>query len=296
MVEEPDNQVVCRIAFMVDDSRSSITQLLRLLAPFSQAGGQPKWTLDASQSQYLGPDAAVMLLAAVLMARHRGQHVTVRLPTEPESLRAFCAFSGLRHWMNGEAHPDSGHPKNVTIPLRVIEHASFRDADPLIDLVMRQTGISDESAEYLRLCVNEVTQNIEDHAESPIGGVFCARYMKVSSEVRVAIVDRGIGIATSLRRRYPNISSGAEALSRVIAGGYTTRSRPNNAGLGLSHLWNSVGRLKGSVLIISEDGLLGRHPDRARTMAAPLDPPFEGTGLFFTLPVQTGPQFKESYD
>lgn len=78
------------------------------------------------------------------------------------------------------------------------------------------------------------------------------------------------------------------ALERVIRGGYSTRSRPNNAGLGLSHLWNSVGGLGGAILILSENGCAEYRHGYADNIQA-LNPPFPGTAVFFTLPVQPQP-------
>lgn len=279
--------IECSVEGNVNDSRRSMQALLKQLRQMLQADGAGSYRLDLTNCRYLGPGAAAVLLSIALEARRRQQSLDVSPPIEPPALTAFYGFSGLRHHFEGGPPSDSSHPDNVTVPLRVLTRANFRDADPIIELIRRHTGISDESAEYLRLCVNELTQNIEDHAQSAIGGVCCARYFTGKPEVRVAIVDRGVGIATTLRRRYPEIKDSQTALRNVVAGGYSTHSRPNNAGLGLSQLWNSVRHLGGEVLLLSEGAFAEHRANSPQDRIESLDPPFPGTAVFFTLPVDT---------
>jgi hypothetical protein len=79
--------------------------------------------------------------------------------------------------------------------------------------------------------------------------------MKNIAEVRVAIVDRGRGIASTLRGQYPELRDAPEALRRVVQGGYTAKSRPNNMGVGISNFCSIVvQQLRGEVFIVTEDG------------------------------------------
>ncbi|HTW93997.1 MAG TPA: hypothetical protein VMD30_04325, partial [Tepidisphaeraceae bacterium] len=106
-----------------------------------------------------------------------------------------------------------------------------------------------------------------------------------SGEVRVAIADRGIGIAASLRHRYPEIRTAKQALEKVIGGGVSARSRPSNMGCGISNLCNViVNVLRGELFIISGEGMADGAPGhaiRSRDFTAG----FPGTGVFFTIPV-----------
>jgi len=275
------------IDFNVDDTAASVAMLIRRLAPLVlRETSDLLWHLDMTKCRYLGPDAAAVLGATVLDSRRRGKILTVGLPTSPSSLVGFCHFSGLETLLRGSALPDPSAPENETIPLRTFMHANYRDADPLIDLIRRHAGISVESEDYLRMSINEVTQNVEDHAQSPIGGLCCARFLRSRNQVRVAIVDFGRGIPQSLQSRYPDIHRGAMALARVTEGRFTAQSRPSNAGLGINWLWNIVGTLGGRIFILSGDGLAENISGKNRRIAA-LKFPFPGTGVFFTLPVDT---------
>lgn len=136
----------------------------------------------------------------------------------------------------------------------------------------------------MRTCVQEVTQNVVDHAASSIGGVMSARYFAASNEVRVGIVDRGMGIGTSLRGKHPDTKDSFVALTRVIEGGYSSKSRPNNMGLGVSNLFQLTNTIGGRICVISGDARAEVHPG-GKPSVETLPFLFPGTGVFFSLPL-----------
>ena len=171
------------------------------------------------------------------------------------------------------------------MPLRRILAARWSDPTPIIQLVNHYLAIAEEPEEYLRICVHEVIQNIEDHADSPIGGVMCARYMTSAQQVRVAIVDRGVGIYTTLKRQHADTTP-ENALRRVLKGQFSAMSRPNNAGLGICNLTSMIEYLRGDFVIISEDATVEGRAGSVRKFSS-LPNRFPGTAVFFTLPVRS---------
>ena len=231
----------------------------------------------------MGPDAAAVVVACALAARRQGVHATVDLPSGDSKLEAFLKYSGVDHFVTG-APPHPADP-DVVIPVRLHTESSFSDPDAIINLIARHVSITVEAEELLRACVNEVIQNVEDHARSDIGCVTCARFLKNRAEVRVAIVDRGRGIGTSLRARYASILDTAQALRHVIEGGYTAKSRPNNMGVGISNLAGIVvQQFRGELFIVSEDAFADGKAGRIPT-ARDLGARFPGTAVFFTVPL-----------
>lgn len=241
--------------------------------------------LDLTRCRYIGPDAAVLLAAALIELRRRRVPVLIKWPSGPHELRAFCQFSGLLE-LYEELTPYTQKdydPTHNVLRLRILTEATFRDAEPVINLVRAHVGIPEDTEEYLRICVNEVIQNIVDHAASPIGGFICARFMTKSNEVRIAIADRGLGIYTTLRRVYPDTTP-KSALERVLAGKFTAQSRQNNAGLGINHLKGILKNLGGQLCIISGSAMATMKPGRVDI--SELEFTFGGTAVFFTIPVQ----------
>ncbi len=277
-MERPLNTVT--IDFNVDDDFSSIRAMMARLVPFSQSSCG-SLLIDLSLSQYLGPDAAVVLTAFVKLLQFQSVAVEVRLPSHGP-LAGFCEFSGLRQQFEGSAAPDPTHPDCVTVPLRFHNQARLRDVEPIERLVRAYVPFSEDRASALQIAFSEVLQNVEDHAKSEVGAISCARLIASRNEVRVAVVDMGLGIVTTLSKRHPQIGSGGAALGRVMAGGWSAMSRRNNAGLGLNNLLLCVTRTGGRLFVISESGgfLADRHDHRT----VELDFRFPGTGIFFTLP------------
>lgn len=277
---------VCTIDFTLDDSRASMHAFLRRVAPmlneFPDIG--TGWVVDCERCQYLGPDAAALLFALHLDAIEHGGRVDIRLPAAPPALASFCSYSWLSHWLHGGPTADPSHPANETVPLEQFSAPRANQADALVNLIRRHAELQIDEEDYLRICIGEVAQNIADHAQSPIGGVSCARFIASSRQVRVAIVDRGVGIPNSLRGRHPELHDDQVALRRVLEGNYSSKTYERNMGLGISNLGLVVKNLTGDLVIVS-----GGATVETRTAKTPrfFENPayFHGTCVFFTLRV-----------
>lgn len=233
--------------------------------------------------EYLGPWAASVLFATVLRGRQLGQDPKVELPTAPVELRAYCAFSGMSMHFAGGPAPEPDHRDCETIPLMQFREARGDLANGLLKLVRRHRAIDLDTEDNLRTCVQEVTQNVIDHSDSPIGGVMSARYFSASQEVRVGIVDRGMGVLASLRRARPAVKDAETALRLISRGGVSSKSRPNNMGLGVSNLFCLMDIVQGRIAVFSSDAVarsVGSSVEIERTRTV-----FPGTAVFFTLPL-----------
>jgi hypothetical protein len=273
------------IDFAVDDDMRAVVPFLERLGPLlGQPTAQP-WTIDLRNCSYLGPDAAVVLMALLVQARMEGREWRILLPEGPPALVGFCRFSGLTWEATGRDPPDPDHPRNETLRLTRFMRASWNLQDPLIRLVQKHIPLSTDAEDHLRTCLGEVLQNIEDHSVSPIGGVLCARYLKEHRQVRIAVVDRGLGIRATLLPRYPHLMTDREALASVVKGGMTARTKARNAGRGLSNIATFAVARGGDLAIVSGHGLLRTYPGLAQPVAEDRAYDFQGTAVFFTLHV-----------
>lgn len=275
-----------KVDFNVDDEMSSIKAFVERLGGIV-GSPVPKSKIDLTQCQYLGPDATALLAAIVHHYRFADQSLNVVPPKAPLELRAYLHFSGLAKLIGHASEPNAMFvpPNPPTVqPLQQFKMARFQDADAVISLSKAHGALTEDSEEYLRVFVNEIIQNTQDHADSPVGALLSARYMKDANEVRVAIVDRGVGICTSLRTRIREVES-EDALRKVLEGGYSAKSRENNEGLGISNLASFIRTVGGSLCILSESAIVelrGGHEPKIQIM----ERYFHGTGVFFTLPVR----------
>ncbi|MCA9287703.1 MAG: hypothetical protein KDA05_03910 [Phycisphaerales bacterium] len=268
----------------IDDDAPDIASLLRTLSPIHNESAARSWKFRCDECRYLGPWAASVLASAYLVGKQRDQRPRIHLPTEPAPLKAFCQFSGMEHLFAGGAKPDPTHPENETVPLERFDDANWGRSGRVVNLLKRHVADLDTEVEdRIRLCIQETTQNILDHAKSPIGGVMAARFIESRGEVRVGIVDRGIGIHASLATRYPELGGVQDSLARVIDGGHSSRSRPSNMGQGISNLFSVVRFAGGRMAIFTEDAVATTHegsPANVRSTGFT----FPGTAVFFALP------------
>lgn len=268
----------------IDDTSADMRELHRLLSPIHAIQGDKGWQLRCKSVRYLGPWAVATIAASFLWGQKHRQSTRITLPSAPVALARYTVYSGMVSMFKAGERPDPDHPECETIPLEQFFEASWDRSHRIIRLLNRHTTLSDERDEQLRICIQEVVQNIVDHAGSPIGGVMSARYMTNSREVRIAIVDRGHGIAASLSRQYADALDPTVALRRVIQGGFSSRSRPNNMGLGVSNLFNIVRNVSGSIAIFTENAMAEtRHGSDPQVHQ--LDTRFPGTAVYFSLPL-----------
>ncbi len=270
-------------AFKIDDRWDTVLSFARQLSKIWTAGNGESWHLDLRSCAYLGPNAATLVAATYLSARQRGQTCQVDLPDSPTELAAFCAFSGLNHMLFGGARPKPDHPDCETVPLSQFYQAMGNAGAPIIALVERHVGeLTTDTQTYLHMAYQEVVQNIQDHADSPIGGVSCARCFSGTREVRVAVVDTGIGIHVSLSRRFPELGP-VESLRSVFAGGYTSQSLSRNMGQGISNLAQVVANHAGELIVYSGNAVGIRQPNVAEDYFDRVDASFPGTAIFFKM-------------
>jgi hypothetical protein len=270
----------------VNDRLRSMRYLIEHLSPLRKLSAGQSAVVDLSKVHYLGPDGAVMIAGSILEARQRQVAVRLVMPSGPVPLVAFLEFSGFNHLLQQSSLPELDHPENVTVPLRQFRQSRHTDPDPILHLIGRFEPISDDLRLSLEIAVNECVQNIEDHSRSDLGGLCCARFMTRDREIRVALVDWGEGIRTSLQRRYNDIQDDVDALQRVLYGGYSAKTRPNNLGRGIDNLRSVVTQALGGNLYLISGNASADFQGRRSPRYDRLQYGFQGTAVCFTLPVR----------
>ena len=80
--------------------------------------------------------------------------------------------------------------------------------------------------------LNEITDNVINHSESSTGGYVQLSTLKSRNIVEFVVSDAGIGIPTSLRKPFPELTSDTNALHQAIREG-VTRDKQVGQGNGL---------------------------------------------------------------
>ena len=217
---------VIRLEGDFGDSAASIARLVNAIAPVFETAGRFD-VLDLSGCSDIGATAAAVI-DLVWMRAELGEQVT--RGTSASWVAPSSGASEEVRRLLAARHPP---PDVEFVPLQRFERHAWNDADPFVGLVARHVVLSADDVEYLRACLAEVYQNVEDHSRSPLGGVGCGRYARDAGAVGVAVVDLGVGIRESLRTRFPEFVTDGDALFGVLTRSISARSTNRNLGQGL---------------------------------------------------------------
>lgn len=202
--------------------------------------------MDAGECTMIGPLGAAMLAAAIA---RRPTRIANIIPPSDVQAAAFCREVGLLDVLrsSGAAAPDDTlHIRNLFANDPVYTH---RLAELLVESV---EGMTEDAAHLVQLCLNETLQNVFEHAHSDEGCFILARYYVKNGNVRIAVVDSGIGIASAMRTIPGNAAQPAADLVRAALTVEGATSRANGVGgLGLKTIRSLVTLRAGHLTVIS---------------------------------------------
>lgn len=148
-------------------------------------------------------------------------------------------------------------PRPTTQPLIEVQNS---EALPWVDMTLMPwlsdcAGIAIVDLAELATCIKELFNNIGDHTEEEVGSIF-AQWFPNKKLLRVCIADFGVGIPNTIRRVDETLQDN-QAIARAFEDGFTSRSQPNNQGVGLYYLQqNVVESLGGDLTVHSGSGVL----------------------------------------
>jgi anti-sigma regulatory factor (Ser/Thr protein kinase) len=157
----------------------------------------------------------------------------------------------------GEKLINTSQVRKTTLPLRQVNAENPMDwlINEFTPWLSRQLLVPIERLATIQVCIEEILNNIRDHADKKTGCIF-AQYTPRNHEVVISISDFGVGIPFNVQNKHPSLTE-TEAILKAVERGFSTRSQPHNRGFGLDNLiHNVVINGKGSVHIHSLTGIL----------------------------------------
>ncbi|MCM3404271.1 ATP-binding protein [Cytobacillus oceanisediminis] len=159
---------------------------------------------------------------------------------------------------------------------RPLEHVTYANSyqwlpSVFIPWLSGQLGVGVNSLDDIKVSIEEIFNNINDHSSENIGCIYAQHYPNIN-RLKISISDFGIGIPGSIQRKY--VLSDSEALMKSIQEGFSTESTPGNRGAGLNNLLTSIVKFnQGTVNIHSNKGILecnyGNNDIQASSYTAP---------------------------
>lgn len=194
----------------------------------------------------------------------KSKNCTIKILTNyPKNSRTcpikYLDDSGFFKFYLGSYLQETHQKRKTTFPLA---HVTYQMSYQLINFnfipwLAGQLNVTRESLDNIKVSIEEVFNNINDHAQvnSGIGCIYAQHYPKMN-QVKIAISDFGVGIPNNIRKRFPSLNDG-EAIEKALQYKLSTESTPKNRGVGLDHLITNVTKNhNGTVFIHSYHGIL----------------------------------------
>lgn len=215
---------------------------------------------DFNSLNFIRPVGVTVLNNIIGKLHKHGTEVYFRCK-EPELPKKRCPMAFLDDSMFFYKHlkrtlTPSASLRPTTRPLVDVSYeGSYQYLDETISWLAKKLSMTKKSLGDVRMCLEEVFNNIGDHSDENNGSFFIQQFPK-ENKVMIAISDFGIGIPGSIQKKFPFYND-SDSLKMAIQQGFTTKSTPKNRGAGLDTLLhNVVINNKGSVYIHSNHGIL----------------------------------------
>ncbi|MBL8564591.1 MAG: DUF4325 domain-containing protein [Hyphomicrobiaceae bacterium] len=158
----------------------------------------------------------------------------LRLPEDPKFSRLFVN-SNWAHLIDPRQFDPSSFASNKHLPAMIYVDAEthYQSVNQIMNKLLGSLeGFSRDQLAALEWAVNEITDNVLNHADSRVGGVVQLTTFSKSGIVEFIVCDTGVGIPKTLRDAHVHLTSDVDALDRAIREG-VTRNRQTNMGNGL---------------------------------------------------------------
>ncbi len=274
LIIRQQNRVIFRGAFRIDD----LTRPLASLHQAVQDAGYQDVVLDfsACTAAFAGPMLA--LCAQVMNLRNSKIDIEVIEPQDVKLARLFKNANWL-HFLSPRRSEPSAFIGYTQVPA-----TNFTNADEQQKAVNRIVNailgaipdIERKELAALEWSVNEITDNVLNHAKSKIGGlVQVSTFQRARKRVEYIVADAGVGIPATLRETHPTFTSDADALDHAIREG-VTRDKKVGQGNGLFGSYQICSHSKGFFQVESGHGkLLFTAKDGLHVSSEKV--PYEGT-------------------
>jgi hypothetical protein len=191
-------------------------------------------TLNFSQSEMLNTFFMLPLVATARSYRRAKVDFSVILPPDSVSSR-FFVNTNWAHLISPEYFPsmDDRNIEHLSAIQYTNESELFDAINRCMDVLLKTIkGLDRSHVKALEWSLNEIADNVLNHAESPIGGLVQVITNSKKKCVDFYVCDAGMGISKSLRQGHPEIKDDPSALRQAIEEG-VTRDKTTNQGNGL---------------------------------------------------------------
>jgi signal transduction histidine kinase len=247
--------------------RATVNESYQVITACSLAEREPGTVaIDFSRTVRFGPLGLALVAASIAMRREANRATELILPKDAGAAE-FCREVALDQFLAGQM-----------TGLGTLEIRQMRQLDALYTqqiaqiLVRGVPGVTEDSSYVIQLCLNELLQNVFEWSKSTIGCIVFARWFKRTRSVRLAVVDRGIGIPAALRaKKIEDLhrKKDAEVIEAAVTAARLTSRANQVGGLGLKTVREVVCARDGRLTVISHAAKVSWRQNRVSKFRTP---------------------------
>ncbi|SRR5229473_3340069 len=273
--------------------RSDLRRLLATLHNLRKAGYRSA-NLDLSGLAKAFTPEFLPLSVQCRSLMHQGFEVMLELPTDPKLKRLF-ENSNWAYLIDPRSHDRSQFDSSNHLPAILYSNPDeqFDAIEKVINLSLKNLQLTNrQQVASIEWSVNEIADNVLNHAHSAIGGVVQASARPTENFIEYVVCDAGLGIPKTLRDSHRNITTDLEALDRAIREG-VTRNKTTNMGNGLFGSYRLAQLSGGSFHIYSGFASLTYTPKNGLHVSQEMVP-FAGTLIVCSIRVSDAELLSEA--
>jgi hypothetical protein len=244
-----------RISFSEDVSGKTFSYFLSALGD-ARSGGHEDITIDLRYAARSFADGVVPMICSLDHLRRDGVEFGVELP-EDNRLQRLYIHNNWAHLLYPERYRESLSSNSRHLSTRRYATLGEQKAlvDAVLDIVMRNMEVERSVLAGLEWSLNEITDNVLNHAQAPEGGIVQAVTFQNNQKITFIVADAGRGVLASLQEGYPALSTDDAAISEAVRQG-VTRNPSAGQGNGLAGTLRIASASGGSFTMISGRGHL----------------------------------------
>lgn len=230
-----------------------------------------KITFDFSALVFVKPAGVTVLSNLIEFLRKAGAKTFFANHKRPSCPAIdYLDDSGFFHHYLGTSLREGSSVRSTTLPLRLVEYAKSYEymGFSLVPWLASALATPEKSLATIKVCFQEIYNNINDHSTRSIGCSFAQHYPN-KNQIDITVSDFGIGIPVNVRRLKPEVTD-QQALALACEAGFTTKTSVRNRGAGLDVLIkNVVIRNGGAIIIHSNRGIVSCTRDNGTVKKTP---------------------------
>jgi anti-sigma regulatory factor (Ser/Thr protein kinase) len=181
--------------------------------------------LDFSACDKAYPGGMLPIVCSVDALRARDIGFTLVLP-ELQMLSRLFLNCNWAHLLDPEHFEELmlAHERHLAVR-RYTEWREQQDVvNAAMDVVMRNMELTRDVLSGLEWSMNEITDNVLNHAEAEQGGFIQVSTFKENHQIAFVVADAGRGILASMQEGFPGLRSDEDALGEAVKAGVTRNS------------------------------------------------------------------------